>query len=86
MRTPTRLTILTAALLATLAGCSLFEESEEEGGALPPDMARRADGKTATAWPTSLPEADVKKRIVQLIPACILSGRHWSLSIWALFL
>ena len=55
MRLSIRFTLLTAALLATLAGCSLFEEGEEEGGTLPPDMARRADGRTATAWPTSLP-------------------------------
>jgi len=73
-----RLAILTAALLATLAGCSLFEEGEEEGGALPPDMARRADGKTATAWPTSLAEADVKKRIVRLIPAYAKDRQGWA--------
>ena len=36
-------------LLVSLAsGCSLFE-NEQEGPALPPDMARRADGKTASA-------------------------------------
>lgn len=73
-----RRAILTAALLATLAGCSLFEEGEEEGGALPSDMARRADGKTATAWPTSLPEADVKKRIVRLIPGYAKDRQGWA--------
>jgi hypothetical protein len=70
--------ILTAFLLATLAGCSLFEEGEEEGSALPSDMARRADGKTATAWPTSLAEADVKKRIVRLIPAYAKDRQGWA--------
>ncbi|AXS81589.1 DUF1615 domain-containing protein [Dechloromonas sp. HYN0024] len=65
-------------MLAMLAGCSTFDEGGEEGGALPPDMARRADGKTATAWPTSLPEAEVKKRIVQLIPASAKDRPGWA--------
>jgi hypothetical protein len=73
-----RQAILGAVLLATLAGCSLFEEGEEEGGALPSDMARRADGKTATAWPTSLPEAEVKKRIVRLIPGSAKDRQGWA--------
>ena len=74
----TRLALLTATLLATLAGCSLFEEGEEEGATLPTDMSRRADGKTATAWPTSLPEAEVRKRIVQLIPAYAKDRQGWA--------
>ena len=78
MRQPTRLAILIAAMLATLAGCSLFEEGEEEGATLPTDMSRRADGKTATAWPTSLPEAEVRKRIVQLIPAYAKDRQGWA--------
>ena len=73
-----RFVLLTAVLLASLAGCSVFEETEEEGGTLPPDMARRADGKTATAWPTSLPEAEVKKRITQLIPASAKDRQGWA--------
>jgi len=73
-----RLALLTAAMLATLAGCSLFEEGEEEGAALPPDMSRRADGKTATAWPTSLPETEVRKRIFQLIPAYAKDRQGWA--------
>ncbi|MBU1362718.1 MAG: DUF1615 domain-containing protein [Gammaproteobacteria bacterium] len=73
-----RLAVLTAVMLATLAGCSLFEEGEEEGGTLPSDMARRADGRTATAWPTSLPEADVKKRITRLIPAYAKDRAGWA--------
>lgn len=73
-----RYVLLSAVLLATLAGCSVFEETEEEGGTLPPDMARRADGKTATAWPTSLPEAEVKKRITQLIPASAKDRAGWA--------
>ncbi len=85
MRPSLRLSLLTAALLATLAGCSLFEESEEEGGALPPDMARRADGKTTTAWPTSLPEAEVKKRITQLIPASAKDRSGWATDLHTAF-
>jgi hypothetical protein len=80
-----RLAIITAALLATLGGCSLFEEGGEEGGALPPDMARRADGKTATAWPTTLPEAEVKKRIVQLIPASAKDRQGWASDLYTTY-
>ena len=78
MRPPIRLALLTTALLATLAGCSLFDEGEEEGGTLPSDMSRRADGKTATAWPTSLPEAEVRKRIVRLIPGYAKDRQGWA--------
>jgi hypothetical protein len=80
-----RLAILTAVLLATLAGCSLFEEGEEEGGALPSDMARRADGRTATAWPTSLAEADVKKRVVRLIPGYAKDRQGWAEDLYTAF-
>jgi len=78
MRRATRLVLLSSVLLAALAGCSLFDENEEEGGALPADMARRADGKTATAWPNSLPEAEVRKRIVHLIPAYAKDRQGWA--------
>jgi len=67
--------LLTAVLLA---GCSTFEEGEGEGPALPPDMARRADGKTATAWPTSLGEAEVRKRITRLMPASAKDKAGWA--------
>jgi len=80
-----RLAVLTAVMLATLAGCSLFEEGEEEGARLPSDMARRADGRTATAWPTSLPEADVKKRIVRLIPGYAKDRAGWANDLHAAF-
>ena len=85
MRRATRFTLMTALLLATLAGCSLFEESEEEGGALPPDMTRRADGKTATAWPSALPEADVKKRIIRLIPGYARDRPGWADDLYTAF-
>jgi hypothetical protein len=78
MGLPIRLAILAATLLASLASCSLFEEGEEEGEALPSDMSRRADGKTATAWPTSLPEAEVNKRIVRLIPGYAKDRQGWA--------
>ena len=78
MRRPFRLALLTAALLAGLGGCSLFEEGEGEGPALPPDMARRADGKTATAWPTTLPETEVRARITRLMPGYVKDKSGWA--------
>lgn len=66
------------ALLAILAGCSTFDEGEGEGPALPPDMARRADGRTATAWPTSLGDAEVRKRIARLMPANVKDKAGWA--------
>ena len=78
MKLPGRLLLLSMALLATLAGCSLFEDGEEEGATLPPDMARRADGRTAKAWPTSLAEAEVKKRIARLIPGYAKDRQGWA--------
>ena len=63
--------------LSLLGACSLFE-SEPEGPALPPDMARRADGKTATAWPTSLPRDEAIKRIQRLIPAYAKDRSGWA--------
>ncbi len=67
--------LLTAALLA---GCSTFDEGEGEGPPLPPDMARRADGKTATAWPTSLGDVEVRKRIARLLPGTVKDRAGWA--------
>ena len=78
MNYPARRLLVGAMLLTTLGGCSLFEESEEEGGSLPPDMARRADGQTATAWPTSLGEAEVRQRITRLMPAYVKDKAGWA--------
>lgn len=65
-------------LLVSLAsGCSLFE-NEQEGPALPPDMARRADGKTASAWPAALDEAETRRRIARLIPAHARDREGWA--------
>jgi hypothetical protein len=67
MRRATRLVLLSTVLLAALAGCSLFDENEEEGGALPPTwravpMARPPPpGRPRCPTPRS-------KRIVRLIP------------------
>jgi len=47
---------------ALLTGCSTFESGEEQGPPLPPDMARQANGKTATAWPVALGDTEVRKR------------------------
>lgn len=77
--------LLATVLLATLGGCSLFEESEEEGGALPADLARRADGKTATAWPTSLGEAEVRQRITRLLPAYVKDKAGWAADLHTAF-
>jgi hypothetical protein len=85
MRLPNRHLLLTVALLATLSGCSLFEEGEEEGGRLPPDMARQADGRMASAWPTSLSEAEVKKRIVRLIPSYARDRQGWADDLYIAF-
>src|SRR5574343_126304 len=76
---------LTGLLLTALAGCSLFEESDEEGPALPPDMARRADGKTATAWPLGLSEADAKKRIAQLLPGNVRDRAGWATDLYTAY-
>ena len=67
-----------------LAGCSSFE-SEPEGPALPPDMGRRADGKPATAWPTSLSEAEVKQRIISLIPGTARDKAGWAGDLYAAY-
>lgn len=73
-----RLTLATGALLGTLAGCSLFEESEREGPALPPDLAFRANGRAATAWPAGLPEGEVRQRIARLLPGYVKDKAGWS--------
>ena len=39
---------------------------------------RGTDGKTATAWPTSLGEADVRKRIARLLPASVKDKAGWA--------
>jgi hypothetical protein len=85
MTRPGRRLLLATVLLATLGGCSLFEESEEEGGALPADLARRADGKTATAWPTSLGEAEVRQRIARLMPAYVKDKAGWAADLHTAF-
>ncbi len=77
--------LIATMLLAGLAGCSLFEEGEEEGGALPPDLARRADGRTATAWPTSLAESEVRQRIVRLLPAYAKDKAGWATDLHTAF-
>ncbi len=78
MSLTSRLALLAAVLLIALAGCSLVDDGEEEGDALPSDMSRRADGKTATAWPTSLSEAEIRKRIVRLIPGYAKDRQGWA--------
>lgn len=72
-------------IAALFAGCSTFEEDEGEGPPLPPDMARRADGKTASAWPTALGEAEVRKRIVRLLPATAKDKAGWAEDLYTAF-
>lgn len=69
-------------LLAAVGGCSLFE-SEQEGATLPTDMARRADGKTATAWPAPLSREEAQRRIVRLIPSYARDRDGWAGDLYA---
>lgn len=85
MRLPFRLALLTALGIAALGGCSLFEEGEGEGPALPPDMSRRADGRAATAWPTSLSEAQIHQRITRLMPAYVKDKAGWATDLHTAF-
>jgi len=48
-------------------------------------MARRPDGKTATAWPTLLGEAEVCKRIGRLLPATAKDKAGWAEDLYAAF-
>ena len=63
---------------ALLTGCSTFESGEEQGPPLPPDMARHANGKTATAWPVALSEAEVRKRVSRLLPPGVKDKAGWA--------
>ena len=69
---------LLALLLASLGGCSLFEESVSEGPPLPADLSRRADGRVGTAWPTSLSETEVRQRISRLLPDHVRDKSGWA--------
>ncbi|PKO89598.1 MAG: DUF1615 domain-containing protein [Betaproteobacteria bacterium HGW-Betaproteobacteria-12] len=75
---------LPALLLVTVAGCS-FLDSEPEGPALPPDMARGANGKTASAWPLSLAKDDAQRRIARLIPSYAKDRAGWAGDLYAAF-
>ena len=75
---------LPALLLATVAGCS-FLDSEPEGPALPPDMARGANGKTASAWPTNLDKQEAQRRIVRLIPSYAKDRASWAGDLYTAF-
>lgn len=75
---------LPALLLATLAGCS-FLESEPEGPALPPDMARASNGKTASAWPLTLDKDEAQRRIVRLIPSYAKDRAGWAGDLYTAF-
>jgi len=76
---------LLAGLLASLAACSVFEETEESGPALPSDMARRADGRMATAWPGNLADSEVKARIGRLLPGYVRDKAGWTNDLHAAF-
>ena len=75
---------LPALLLATVAGCS-FLDSEPEGPALPPDMARGPQGKTASAWPTNLDKDEAQRRIVRLIPSYAKDRPGWAGDLYTAF-
>jgi len=71
--------LLPVLLIGTLlAGCSTFEGGEEQGPPLPPDMARQTNGKTATAWPVALSEAEVRKRVSRLLPPGVKDKAGWA--------
>ena len=76
--------LLLALPLAVLAGCSLFE-GEPEGPALPPDLARGANGRTLTAWPTSLDESAVRDRAARLIPSRVRDRAGWAGDLYTAF-
>ena len=63
---------------ALLTGCSTFESGEEQGPPLPPDMARQANGKTATAWPVALGDTEVRKRVARLLPPGVKDKAGWA--------
>ncbi len=74
---------LFGAVLA-LAGCSLFEQ-DNEGPQLPPDMTSRADGKTTRAWPQTLDEGEVRRRIGRLIPNYARDRDGWAGDLYTAF-
>lgn len=71
-------------LLAALGGCSLFD-SEQEGPALPPDMAQQANGKAASAWPETVSREERLRRIVRLIPGRAKDRQGWAEDLEAAF-
>lgn len=64
-------------LLALLGGCSWFDE-EDGKTSLPADMARRSDGRVATAWPASLDREGRLQRITRLIPSYARDRKGWA--------
>ncbi len=67
---------LALAVVLWLSGCATVEAPS--GPPLPPDLARRPDGKTATGWPTSLGEAQARARITRLIVPSVKDRAAWA--------
>lgn len=71
-------------ILALLAGCATTMDSST-GPPLPGDLARRPGGQTATAWPVTLDEPELRTRIGRLLPAGVKDKAGWSADLQAAF-
>lgn len=90
-----RVPLLMAALLAGCASApptpvpvtdSAFGPvSEPPGPPLPRDLARRAEGRVATGWPTNVDEREGKARIARLIGPAVKDRAGWAEDLYAAF-
>lgn len=63
-------------LAALLASCATVEPPS--GPPLPPDLARRPDGRAALSWPANLDEQEIRQRISRLLPTGVKDGSGWA--------
>jgi hypothetical protein len=69
-------------IVTVLAGCATVAPP---GPPLPPDLAQRPDGKTATGWPPTLAEADARARIAKLIAPAVTDRAGWAADLYNAF-
>ena len=69
-------------LAALLAGCAGLRPG---GPLLPPDLAKRPDGATATGWPPELDAVEAKARIAGLIDPSVKDRDSWAGDMQAAF-